>query len=88
MSVSDLLTSRSRCPRPGLRRKLFTLAYDELKRLAIAQMNRERKDHTLTPTALLHEAYLRVCNTADGFASMTRVQFFAFAAESDATDPC
>ena len=66
----------------GTATELFPLAYDELKRLAIAQMSRERKDHTLTPTALLHEAYLRVCKTADGFASMSRVQFFAFAAES------
>ncbi|MFO0999026.1 MAG: ECF-type sigma factor [Planctomycetaceae bacterium] len=67
---------------PDAPAKLFTLAYDELKRLAVAQMNRERKDHTLTPTALLHEAYLRVCRTGEVFASMSRVQFFAFAAES------
>jgi RNA polymerase sigma factor (TIGR02999 family) len=62
--------------------QLFTLAYDELKRLAVVQMNRERKDHTLTPTALLHEAYLRLCKTVEATTAMSRVQFFAFAAES------
>ena len=62
--------------------QLFTLAYDELKRLAVVQMSRERKDHTLTPTALLHEAYLRLCKTVEATAAMSRVQFFAFAAES------
>lgn len=67
---------------PATPAELFPLAYDELKRLAVAQMSRERKDHTLTPTALLHEAYLRVCKTAEAIASMSRVQFFAFAAES------
>lgn len=82
MSVSDRSDFSEPLPPVGTATELFTLAYDELKRLAVAQMSRERKDHTLTPTALLHEAYLRVCQTADGFASMSRVQFFAFAAES------
>ncbi len=34
--------------------------YDELHRLAAYYMNHERRDHTLQPTALLHEAYLRL----------------------------
>jgi RNA polymerase sigma-70 factor, ECF subfamily len=34
--------------------------YDELHRLAAHYMSRERRDHTLQPTALLHEAYLRL----------------------------
>ena len=82
MSVSDRPDFSQPSPQMGTATELFTLAYDELKRLAVAQMSRERRDHTLTPTALLHEAYLRVCKTADGFLSMSRVQFFAFAAES------
>jgi RNA polymerase sigma factor (TIGR02999 family) len=34
--------------------------YDQLRRLAAAQLARERPEHTLTPTALVHEAYLRL----------------------------
>lgn len=40
--------------------KLFPIVYDELRRLASAFMQRERADHTLQPTALIHEAYLRL----------------------------
>jgi RNA polymerase sigma factor (TIGR02999 family) len=40
--------------------RLFPLVYDELKRQARLFLNRERADHTLQPTALVHEAYLRL----------------------------
>jgi RNA polymerase sigma factor (TIGR02999 family) len=40
--------------------KLMPLVYGELKRLARAYMRRERSDHTLQTTALVHEAYLRL----------------------------
>jgi hypothetical protein len=36
------------------------LVYDELRRLAALYLQRERHDHTLHPTALVHEAYLRL----------------------------
>src|SRR5437868_2669637 len=39
---------------------LLRLMYPELRRLARYQMRHERKDHTLQPTALVHEAYLRL----------------------------
>ena len=39
---------------------LLPRVYDELRRLAAAQLRRERPDHTLQPTALVHEAYLRL----------------------------
>lgn len=60
--------------------KLLPLVYDELRRLAGAQMARERKEHTLQATALVHEAYLRlVGNDArwDG-----RGHYFSAAAEA------
>lgn len=38
----------------------FPLIYAELRRLAQVYLNRERRDHTLQPTALVHEAYLRL----------------------------
>jgi RNA polymerase sigma factor (TIGR02999 family) len=40
--------------------RLLPLVYDELRRIAGAYMRRERPDHTLQPTALVHEAYLRL----------------------------
>jgi RNA polymerase sigma factor (TIGR02999 family) len=40
--------------------KLVPLIYAEMRRLAGAYMRRERPDHTLQPTALVHEAYLRL----------------------------
>lgn len=40
--------------------ELFPLVYDELRRLARARMAGEPAGHTLTPTALVHEAYLRL----------------------------
>jgi RNA polymerase sigma-70 factor, ECF subfamily len=40
--------------------KLLSLVYDELRRLAGRYMRRERQNHTLQPTALVHEAYLKM----------------------------
>jgi RNA polymerase sigma factor (TIGR02999 family) len=40
--------------------KLFPLVYDELHALALRYMQRERGDHTLQPTALVHEVFLRM----------------------------
>ncbi len=39
---------------------LLPLVYDELRALAARQLSRQRKDHTLQPTALINEAYLRL----------------------------
>lgn len=62
--------------------ELFPKVYDELKRLALMQMAPERGDHTLTPTALLHEAYLRVAIGQASAKPMSRIHFFALAAEA------
>jgi RNA polymerase sigma-70 factor, ECF subfamily len=52
--------------------ELFPLVYDELRRLARAYMAREHAGHTLQPTALVHEAYLRLVDqTRTGFAGRT-----------------
>ena len=42
------------------RDEMMPLVYDELRRLAALYLHRERRDHTLQPTALVHEAYLRL----------------------------
>jgi RNA polymerase sigma factor (TIGR02999 family) len=46
--------------RTGAFDELLPLVYDELRSLAVAQLRRERPDHTLQATALVHEAYLRL----------------------------
>jgi RNA polymerase sigma-70 factor (ECF subfamily) len=55
------------------------LVYDELRRIAGKQLRRERGDHTLEATALVHEAYLRL-NGQKGLVWPSRAHFFAFAA--------
>lgn len=44
----------------GAWEKLLPVVYDELKQLAGAQLRRERSGHTMQPTALVHEVYLRL----------------------------
>lgn len=60
--------------------RLLPLVYDELHRLASGYMRRERPDHLLQTTALVHEAYLRLVN-APNINFETRAQFFAVAAQ-------
>jgi hypothetical protein len=43
--------------------RLLPVVYEELRHLAAAKMAAERADHTLSPTALVHEAYLRLVAT-------------------------
>lgn len=43
--------------------ELFPLVYDELKRIANSYLQRERSDHTLVATALVHEAYLKLADS-------------------------
>ena len=59
--------------------KLIPLVYDELKRLAAHYLRGERRDHTLQPTALVHEAYLRLTRLTD-LDWRSRSHFFAIAA--------
>jgi RNA polymerase sigma-70 factor, ECF subfamily len=59
--VTELLT-RFRRGEQGAEAKLMTLVYGELRRLAAQYMRRERKEHSMPPTALVHEAYIRLIN--------------------------
>ncbi len=45
--------------------KLYPLVYDELRRLAFYYMRQERTEHTLQPTALVHEAFLRLTKLSE-----------------------
>ncbi len=63
--------------------RLLPLVYDELRRLAAAQMAREKPGQTLDATALVHEAYLRLVDAKPQAASWDgRAHFFAAAAEA------
>ena len=61
--------------------RLLPLVYDELRALAGRYMQRERANHTLQPTALVHEAYLRLVND-DKIDWKGRSHFLAIAARS------
>jgi RNA polymerase sigma factor (TIGR02999 family) len=61
--------------------ELLPLVYEELRRLAAARMARESAGHTLQPTALVHEAWLRLVNDKDR-SWQNRGHFFAAAAEA------
>ena len=62
------------------RDELMPLVYQELHRRAAAYLRRERRDHTLQPTALVNEAYLRLVKQ-DRAAWQNRAQFFGVASE-------
>jgi RNA polymerase sigma factor (TIGR02999 family) len=57
----------------------LTLVYDELRRIAIGRLRREPPGHTLPPTAVVHEAYLRM-REARNVQWSNRTEFLAFAA--------
>ena len=61
------------------RDQILPLVYDELRRLARAFLARERSDHTLQATALVHEAYLRLIDQRQ-VDWMNRAQFVGVAA--------
>lgn len=62
--------------------RLLPIVYKELRILAASRMKRERCDHTLTPTALVHEAYLRLVETEISAGWSGKEHFFAAAAEA------
>ncbi|HET8550149.1 MAG TPA: sigma-70 family RNA polymerase sigma factor [Bryobacteraceae bacterium] len=61
-------------------KQLMALVYEELHRAAAREMRRERRNHTLQTTALVHEACLRLCGAAP-VDWQDRRHFFAVAAQ-------
>ena len=59
--------------------QVLPLVYEELRSIASRQLRQERDDHTLQPTAIVHEAYLHLVEQA-GLDWPSRSHFFAFAA--------
>jgi RNA polymerase sigma factor (TIGR02999 family) len=76
--VTRLLARWSRGEQEALN-ELLPIVYGELRRMAGRQLRAKRQEHTLTPTALVHEVYLRLVDQrrADW---QNRTQFFAVAA--------
>jgi RNA polymerase sigma-70 factor (ECF subfamily) len=66
--------------RPTSPEELFPTIYVELRRLAGRYLQRERRDHTLQPTALVHEAYIRLLGQRR-VAWRNRAQFFGVASQ-------
>jgi RNA polymerase sigma factor (TIGR02999 family) len=63
------------------REDLVPLVYQELRKRAAAYLRRERRDHTLQPTALVNEAYVRLMGQ-DRVTWINRAQFFGVAAQA------
>ena len=81
MSEATLLIAAIESGEPKAAEKLLELVYGELRRLATSKMASERPGHTLQPTALVHEAWLRlVASQTPRFEN--RAHFFAAAAEA------
>lgn len=60
--------------------RLIPTVYEQLRTLAAAHLRRERRDHTLQPTALAHEAFLKLVD-ATQIEWQGKAQFLALAAE-------
>lgn len=76
--VTQLLEEMSRGNQDALA-ELMPLVYNELHKLARHHLAAERPDHTLQPTALVHEAYVRLAGQP-GAGAQSRAHFFAVAA--------
>ena len=78
-NVTRLLVEWSHGSQAALK-ALVPLVYEELRRLARHYLKQERQDHTLSSTALVHEAYLRLVNQKD-VTWQGRAHFFGVAAQ-------
>jgi RNA polymerase sigma factor (TIGR02999 family) len=67
---------------PKAAEQLLPLVYEELRKLAAARMANEAAGHTLQPTALVHEAWLRLAGKDANVQFANRAHFFAAAAEA------
>ena len=81
MSDATQLLSAMDAGDPKAAEQLFTLVYDELRRLAAAKMAREEPGQTIQPTALVHEAWLRLGGENQP-SWKNRAHFFTAASEA------
>lgn len=78
-SVTQLLLQLTR-GNQAVMEELLPVVYDELRRLAASYLRRERPGHTLQPTALVHEAYMRLVDQTQ-VNWQNRAHFFGVAAQ-------
>jgi RNA polymerase sigma factor (TIGR02999 family) len=79
-SEISLLLDRYRDGQAEAFERLMELVYDDLRRLAAWQLQTERSGHTLQPTALVHEAYLKLASQ-NPVEWQNKAHFFALAAQ-------
>lgn len=79
--VTRILDGAERLTREEVLERLLPVVYDELRVLAAAQLRGERPDHSLQPTALVHEAYVRLV-ADDRTPWKDRGHFFRAAAQA------
>jgi len=77
-----LILEKARAGDEGARGELITLIYDELRHVAAGLMRRERTDHSLSPTAVVHEAVIRLMGDAVFDEAPDRGYLFASAARA------
>ena len=77
-----LILGRARAGDERARGELIALVYDELRRVASGLMRRERADHTLSPTGVVHEAVIRLLGDAIFDKAADRSYLFASAARA------
>ncbi len=82
MSAVTVILSRAQQGDPKAAADLLPLVYDELRRVAAARMAGLTPGHTLQPTALVHEAWLRLVGQNSETQFQSRTHFFAAAAEA------
>ena len=82
MSAVTVILDRAQQGDPRAAGELLPLVYDELRRLAAARMADGTPGHTLQPTALVHEAWLRLVGDESEMQFQNRTHFFAAAAEA------
>jgi RNA polymerase sigma factor (TIGR02999 family) len=81
MSDFTVILSAVHRGQPQAAEELLKLVYEELRRLAAYKMSRQPPGHTLQPTALVHEAWLKLVGSAHTTFE-DRAHFFASAAEA------
>jgi len=82
MSDVTRILERAQGGDPHAAAELLPLVYQELRKLAAARMTNEAASHTLQPTALVHEAWLRLAGNDANTQFANRAHFFAAAAEA------
>lgn len=79
-NVTKLLNDWSKSGDRAILDELFPIIYKELRNLAINRLKSEKQNHTLQPTELAHEAYLRLVDQ-NSYGFQNRTQFFSLAAK-------